>query len=161
MKILLLIAPLIMCGYLIFVYLKYGMTKSISATHPKLAEKEKWMFGTMWVAYATCILMVFSSRWFIGASMMLALVAANPNYWDKPGLQDDLHFIGSYSVVTLGYVGLIMQHVFYGSLITALFIIFALGVELNFRFFKKVKNDTYWQEVFAALTIPLTLYVIL
>jgi len=161
MEFLLFLSPLLLIAYLFWVYKKYGMTHSISATYPKLAKAEKWMFGTMWVAYVAPIVLLTADHWFILAALMLALVIANPNYWDKEGAGDNLHYYGSYGTVAFGYVGLIFMDYLTGAMITIAFILFALGLEINFKVFAKIKNDTYWQEVFAGLSIPITLYLIL
>jgi len=160
MKLLFLLSPIILVLYLLLVRKKYGKTKSISETYRVLPEKGKAWFSIGLLGYLVPLLMAAPDRIFILAGIMLALVASNPVYWVKEGLQDDMHYIGSYGVILLGYAGLIMTNFVVGLCVFLLFAVFVVGLELNFKFLAKVKNDTYWQEVAAALSIPITLYFI-
>jgi len=137
------------------------MTHSISATYRLLGKSEKWAFGTMWVAYAAPLVLITADRWIIAAVLMLAIVAANPNFWDRRGIQDDLHIIGSYSTIAFGFVAIIFMDFVVGMIATLAFIVVNVFIFFNLWKFKRIKNETYWQEVIAAVAIPLLLFYIL
>jgi len=155
-----LLSCLILTTYLIIIRFKYGKTKSISETYRVLPEKGKAWFSLALLGYLTPLLMAAPERIFILSGIMLAVVASNPVYWVKEGLQDDLHYFGSYAVIITGYAGLILTNWIVGTVVFGLFILFVVGLEINFKFFAKVKNETYWQEVFAAMSIPIALFFI-
>ncbi|WP_167608580.1 hypothetical protein [Maribellus sediminis] len=169
MKFILLLSPLVMIIYLIWCYLKIGMTTTVSQTYRKLDVPLKALFPLTYVIYASPIMLVTADRWFIAAGIMFMLVASNPVYWVKEGLGDNLHYIGSYGAILLGHAGLIIMDYHNNSIqgfggiavyVTLAFIVFAAGVTFNLAFFKKVKHETYWMEVFAAISIPLTLFFV-
>jgi len=155
-----LLSILVLAVYLIWVRIKYGMTHSISATYPELAKAEKWLFGTMWVVYAAPLVLITTDKWIIAAVLMLALVIANPNFWDKEGAEDDLHFIGSYGTIAFGFTAIVFMDFWVGIVATSVFALICIAIFLNLWKFEKIKNETYWQEVIAATAIPILLFFI-
>ena len=170
MKFIFLLSPLVMIVYLLWCRFKIGMTSTISQTYKKLDVPLKALFPLTYVIYASPIMLVTADRWFIAAGIMFMLVASNPVYWVKEGLADNLHYIGSYGAIILGFTGLIIMDYrnndikgIFGIgglavIVTLAFILFTLALTVNFAFFRKVKHETYWIEVFAAISIPVTLF---
>ena len=152
-----LISPIVLIIYLLFIHIKYGKVSSISESYTKLSDVEKPLFSLAWILYIAPIVLIEPSRWFIGAMLFLSLVPSNPDYWTKRGFQDELHVIGAYGTILLGCAGLIAKSPIIGSFVVGIYAILAIGIEINFRILVKVKNETYWQEVMAAILIPLTL----
>lgn len=161
MEILLIASPLILCMYLLWVYSKYGMTSSFSETYTKLSENEKPLFSLTFFLYLIPIVIISNSVWFSLSGLFLMLVSSNPNYWNKGGMQDNLHYIGAYGTVLSGFIGLISESIIIGVLSSIIYFTFAICVELNYHIFKKVNNETYWQEFVAAVSVPIILFFIL
>ena len=162
MKELLLIPVFSLAIYLLYVYFRYGMTDSISATQRLLRGFEKPWFSVTLVAVAIPIIIVGINGisgergqfLFFLAGAAICLVAASPAYWaGKHELT--AHLVGSFGGIGFGMIACLVH---YFSIETvALIAGFGLFALLAWIF--KLKNHTYWVEVMALVTVVLVLYI--
>lgn len=138
------------------------MTASISETYRKLETTgNESFFSLMWVVYIAPIVLITLNPYFIISSLLIGLVASNPNYWERKGIQDDIHVIAAISTVVFSFFGLIDMNVIVGSILFAIYIACVVMIQVNLWLFGNIKNETYWQEVLAATIIPIALFFIL
>lgn len=171
MENLLFIPILMMAAYLLYVYQKYGMTKSISATFEKLTtQREKLFFiFTLWaVAFPIMIVGILKAPtmhtrllYFIAGGLILVISVA-PMYWKDEThnnrRQRFMHFLGSYGGIGIGMIACLLAFtnlpviasiVAYAAFVTALMVI-------KWQF---ITNHIYWIEVVAIILSVVLLYL--
>lgn len=158
MKELLLIPIVVMASYLIWVYSKYGMSKSISASFKFLKGFEKVIFSLVLWAVAFPLIIVgldgipdgeVKILFFLSGSL-IALIGASPTYWVK-GQEQIAHYIGSYGGIGIGMLALLLHYISFTTLgLVSLFILFTSAQFLTKVY--RVKNFIYWVEVAAIIT---------
>jgi hypothetical protein len=159
----LLIIPIVsMAAYLLYVYKKYGMTKSISATFQRLQKKEKILMPiTLWLtAFPIMIVGVlkaptlFTQVLFGIAGTLILLISVSPMYWKSETKNNRnqalLHYVGSYGGIGIGMIACLLSF-------TSLSVILIIGAYLLFVAsqmllkWKFVNNHIYWIEVIAII----------
>lgn len=158
MKELLLIPIITMTTYLIYVYIKYGMSKSISASYKFLKGIEKPIFSLVLWATAFPLIIVGLQNipegqvkiLFFLSGALIALIGASPKYWIK-SQEQIAHYVGSYGGIGLGMLALLIH---FPTMITlGLVTLFALFTSSQFLTkVYRVNNFIYWVEVAAILT---------
>ena len=150
MKILLLISLAIFTAYIVGVYLKFGILKSVSASYYSIKHKALftlalWGFAIPVQIYAFIEL----QNWcLVLAGIGICFVGAAPDY--KMKVEGDVHYLAAFTGVILGLIGIAFEGLWYVALPAAVLI-----VAIN-----SIKNKTYWQEIAAFYIIVLTLLVI-
>jgi hypothetical protein len=164
MKSLLLIPVITLTVYLLYVYWRHGMTKSISATYKKLNEWEKPFFTIVLWAVAIPVIVVGIDAvpenqpqiLFFLAGSGICLVGASPKYWSGK-MELIAHLIGSYGGIGLGVIACI---VYLSSPLTLLLIIpFAFFVLSQTIDDLKLQNHTYWVEIVSLLIVTAVLWL--
>lgn len=165
MKYLLLIPILTLAVYLLYVRIKYGMTKSVSATYKKLKGLEKPLFTiTLW-AVAIPIMIVgiesapnnYPEILFFLAGAGICLVGASPMYWSGK-MEKTAHYIGSYGGIGFGMIACIIY--LFSPLILLSVSLYAIFVIIQMKVKKlQLNNHIYWIEVIALVTVCAILYL--
>lgn len=154
MKVLFLL-PILMIVYLVYARIKFGMTRSISATYGKLTKLEQLLPITVLIVsvIVPTIVLGFNANpdspfaflwWFAG--FLILLVGTFPhNKADSVG--EKLHVVGATGGIFFGMLApaLTLQG-WWNILIPSLYVLFVGVQELTD---KKIKNNTYWTEVIA------------
>ena len=164
MKELLFIPIVSLTAYLLFVYIKYGMSYSISASYKYLQGWEKTMFTlTMW-AVAIPIMIVginkvpnnYPEILFFLAGSGICLVGASPKYWSGK-MELTAHLIGSYGGIGFGMLACLL-YLFQPLTITLVtgYVLFAASQILIKKL--QLPNFVYWLEIVALVVISLILY---
>lgn len=165
MKNLLLIPTLSITIYLIYVYVKYGMTESISKTFAKLKPWEQPFFTIMLAAVAFPIMYIgiestdkeLAKGLFFLAGSLIVLVGASPKFWESK-MENTAHLIGSYGGIGIGMIACFVA----GFPVLTLIPIFLFATFTLIQFFVKkwqLWNYIYWIEVSALLAVVLTLLI--
>lgn len=162
--------PLLLAAYLCYIYWRYGMTKSISATAKKHRYGwEKAAFAAaLWLGIAIPFIVLgietarkpnFEFLWFL-AGAGIAFVGAAQVFWNG-GMEYRVHMIGTYAGIVLGMLAILITiSTWWAIVLVVLFSGFALQM-LPFSFIKKYRlpNHIYWVEVAAICTVELTLII--
>ncbi len=163
MKNLLLIPIFSMLIYLIYVYIKYGMTESISKTFAKLKPWEQPFFTIMLTAVAFPIMYIgietahteLAKGLFFLAGSLIVLVGASPKFWESR-MENTAHLIGSYGGIGIGVIACFVAGFPVLSLIPVF--IFVLFTGAQFLIEKsQLPNHIYWVEVMAFFSVALVL----
>lgn len=165
MKDLLFIPIISLPVYLLYVYLKYGMTESISKTYRVIKGLERfWFTLTLWsIAIPVMVVGIegVPSNWsealFFFAGSLLALVGASPKFWSGR-MELTAHLIGSYGSISLGMIASLVY--FFNPATVALVGVYGAFVASQF-FIKRIRisNFIYWIEVGAFVTITVILWI--
>lgn len=145
--------------YLLYVYFKYGMTISISATYKHLKGLERLWFSATLVSIAIPIMIVgiesvpenLSEVLFFLAGSLLCLVAASPKFWSGK-MELTAHLLGSYGSISLGMIACLVY--FFNP--PAIFYVGIYGLFVLSQFFMKwmrLPNHIYWVEIGAIIII--------
>ena len=165
----LLLIPLLIIPYLIYIRVKHGMTVSISATakfHKSTLEKV-WFGLSLWAVGIPLMIVGFESSdpedtlilWLL-AGGLICLIAAAQVFW-KGGMEYKAHMIGSYGGIGSGMLALLIHCTsFITILLVSVFALFASVQLIPWKKFNKykIKNRIYWVEVAAIVTAQLALY---
>ena len=162
MKTLLLI-PLLLIPYLLYIYWRYGMTKSISETYRLTQKWEKVWFTISMFLVAIPIMIVGLDvsdpeqvliLWLL-AGGLICLVGVAPVFW-KGGMEHTMHMLGAIGGICCGMLALLLHCL---SWFTVLFVgLFAAFTATQYLVVKiRVRNRTYWIEVAAIVTVLLSL----
>jgi len=171
MENLLLIPILAMGAYLLYVYKKYGMTKSISATFQRLQTQNEKLFFifTLWaVAFPIMIVGIlkapnfFSRLLYFIASGFILVISIAPMYWKSETYnnrrQSFMHFLGSYGGIGVGMIATLFAFTTFPviTLIALYFCFVIVQMVLKWQF---VNNYIYWIEVIAIVLSVFLIYV--
>lgn len=166
MKYLLIIPLATLSLYLLFVYVKYGMSYSISASYRYLQGWEKVLFTlTMWaVAIPIMILGIdsvpnnYPEILFFLAGAGICLVGASPAYWSGK-MELTAHLIGSYGGIGFGMIACVL---YLFSPLTVILVSLYAAFAASQMLIKKlqVKNYVYWLEVVALIVVCSILYLV-
>lgn len=165
MKALLLIPIITITLYLIYVYWRHGMTKSISATYKKLTGLEKPLFTiTLWAVAVPVMIVGIDSvpnNWteilFFLAGSGICLVGASPKYWSGK-MELTAHLIGSYGGIGMGMIACVLY--LFSPVVLILVASYLVFVIIQ-MFIKKLRinNYIYWIEILALINISTILYL--
>jgi hypothetical protein len=144
--------------FVLYVYIKFGVLKSISESYYKLRSiGEEWWF--IWFILCTSLGMSLIGQHPLVyvASGLLALVALSPmfkNEGSKPDSIDKLelqiHVFGATSSIIVGFIYLtFFLHEWYIWIPIVLFIIYALPKKTKFKWLNGISPYTWWIEIFA------------
>ncbi len=163
MKALLLIPIITLTLYLIYVYWRHGMTKSISETYRKLIGWERPLFTiTMWAVAIPIMIVGIESvpnNWpevlFFLAGFGICLVGASPAFWTNK-MELTAHLIGSYGGIGMGMIACVL-YLFspLTVILVSLYTAFAASQMLTTKL--RIKHHIYWIEVVALLVICIIL----
>lgn len=166
MKALLLIPIITLTLYLIYVYWRHGMTKSISETYRKLIGWERPLFTiTMWAVAIPIMIVGIESvpnNWpevlFFLAGFGICLVGASPAYWSGK-MELTAHLIGSYGGIGFGMIACVL---YLFSPLTVILVSLYAAFAASQMLIKKlqVKNYVYWLEVVALIVVCSILYLV-
>lgn len=148
---LLLLSIGIFIAFTLFVSLKYGVQKSISASINKLDgafEKSLYSLFILGIAIPMMIVSNTTLGWFAGA--LLAIDFAAVSAGDK--MQQFLHSFGADAGMMLGLLMLLLDfHLWYLPVAFILFALFALW---------KLKNSTWWIETAVFVIVITGLFIV-
>lgn len=164
MKDLIIIPVATLTLYLLFVYVKYGMSYSISASYKYLQGWEKVLFTvTMW-AVAIPIMIVgidsvpnnYPEILFFLAGSGICLVGASPEYWSGK-MELTAHLVGSYSGIGFGMLACLL-YLFnpLAVILVSVYAAFVASQVLTKKF--QLPNYVYWLEVAALIVVCVVLY---
>lgn len=132
--------------YLVYVRVKYGMTKSISATYYEI--KNKWLFTiTLWF-FAIPLIIVGGKGLIFLAGASIGFVAAAPRVGEKYKMSEIVHIVGSYLGIASGVIAMGIYYGLWWIPVTQL--LFTLLAH-----YEELRHRTYWIE---ALAVGLTVY---
>ncbi len=145
--------------YLLYVYLKYGMTISISATYKHVKGWERPWFSVTLCSIAIPVMIVGieavpvnkSEVLFFLAGSLLCLVGASPKFWSGK-MELTAHLVGSYGSIGLGMIASLVY--FFNA--PTIFYVGIYGLFVLSQFFvswMRLNNYIYWVEVGAIITI--------
>lgn len=134
---------LIFTAYVLFIYKRYGVLSSISASSYRLQGKSRWLFFG-WLA-SLGILNFFQGLggWGFGAGAFLAFAGITIDHADSGAHQNIVHAVGTVGAIILAYTGLILQGVWIPAFL------FAIAAFL----LRKQDNAIWWIEVAAFLGV--------
>nr|WP_319268287.1 hypothetical protein [uncultured Draconibacterium sp.] len=168
MKTLLLI-PLLMIPYLVYMRIRYGMTVSISATakHHTSIWESVWFSLSLWAVGIPLMLVGFVLSnpeqtlvlWLL-AGGLICLIGAAQVFW-RGGMEYKAHMIGSYGGIGSGMLALLLHCTSFVTVaLVGLFAVFTAVQMLPISKMDKYKlnNRIYWVEVAAIATAQLALY---
>jgi hypothetical protein len=135
--------------YTIMVWIKFGITHSISESY-RYFEGWKKVWFTLW-AWGVAATLIWVSSSIIGfcAGGCLALVGAAPACNDR--WQNTLHMIGTYGAIGLGMLMLVIFGLWWLVVIFALFTLLTMGFDMT--------NHTWWLENVAYYVIIAGLFI--
>ncbi|WP_340112606.1 hypothetical protein [Maribellus mangrovi] len=167
MKALLLI-PLLLIPYLLYIYWRYGMTVSISATakHHRSTWESVWFALSLWAVGIPLMIVGFEVSnpdsvlilWLL-AGGFICLIGAAQVFW-KGGMEYKAHMTGSYGGIGAGMLALLIHCTSVVTIaLVSLFVVFAAVQMIPWKKFEKYKiqNRIYWVEVSAIVTAQLAL----
>lgn len=141
----------LMIFYLIYVRLKYKMTKSISATYYELDNR--WLFTIVMWGFALSFMIVAAKPLFFLAGAGIMFVGAAPRVGEKYEMSEKVHIIGSYIGVAVGTLAFwVYYNAWWIPLIQLLFTVPAMKF--------KLRNHTYYIELLAIILVTLGLYLV-
>lgn len=166
----LLIPIITLTTYLLYVYFRYGMTHSISATYQKLInKKEKLLLPiALWLtAFPIMTVGIYQSSTFLArilffiAEAFILIISVAPMYWKNETLnnrqQAFMHYLGSYGGIGVGMIACLVYA--FNPLSIILVSLYALFVITQMLIKKlQIPNHIYWMEVVAILIISIILY---
>ena len=165
MKALLLIPIITLTLYLIYVYWRHGMTKSISETYRKLIGWERPLFTiTMWAVAIPIMIVGIESvpnNWpevlFFLAGFDICLVGASPAFWTNK-MELTAHLIGSYGGIGMGMIACLL-YLFSPAVLLSVMGYLAFVIIQIFVKKLRINNYIYWMEVAALVVISGILYL--
>lgn len=128
---------LVFVTFVAYVWVKYGILDSISASWYALGKKS-WLF-TLFLWSISLPLCVMGNAWFVVAGACLCFTGAAAAYKQK--MTNTVHYIGAVGGITLSLAGLIQNGIWWPA------VAFAITAIILRRL--KLKNLTWWVEVAA------------
>ncbi len=139
-------------AYVSFIWIKYGIQRSISDSWYRLPEKEKPLFTLFCWGFAIPAIIIGTTLtdnflMFLAGSG-IAFVGAAAAFKEK--MTKTVHMIGAYSGVAFSQLSIAFDfHMYYMNII-----FFSIAIILEILgYFKIIKNKIWWQEILAFLTI--------
>lgn len=137
-------------AYVVFIWLRYGVQKSISDSYYRLRGSDKILFTLFCWGFAMPFIIssieIHSLFFFSGAG--ICFVGAAAAFKDSVNARN-VHMIGAYSGVALGFIGLGLIGLF---LPIGIFLLSGI-------FLIKTKNNIWWIEISAFLIIIVSLWL--
>lgn len=137
-------------SYVSFIWIRYGVQKSISDSYYRLRpEKLGFIFTLFIMGFAYPAAVVAANVWITPAAFLIIVVGIARAFKDSK-LLHTLHMIGAYGGVGLSMVGIwVYYHMWY---VTIIFIIIS-----GILFILNVKNKIWWVEILAFIIICIVL----
>lgn len=159
--------PLIVVAYLIYVRIRYGMTRSISASYKFLTHWQSVLpMVVLWIGVSFPIMVLgfnasegnpFQFLWFF-AGGLIAFVGAAPVV-AKASLAEKVHVVGATGGIAAAAAAVVVSIPSIWSYILAgVFILFTVTQTVE-KLNLKMKNNTYWIEVAAMAMTWLALII--
>jgi len=154
-----LVQLLLAAAYCFYIYKRYGILDSISASYYKLLHDNKSRDFVIfsWGVGLPMFLYIYQYVWqaqlcFMLAGFFLCVVGIASAY--KESFVDKIHNLGSVGAIVLGFAGIIFQDHWWGLIPLVAFI--AASV---YMIAKKVDNKTWWVEIAAIVCIFVRLII--
>jgi len=142
--VLLIISAAIFISYIQYITFKYGVQKSISESYYDLPKKWQFIFTlTLW-GFAVPIMIVGDSAWFFLAGSLICAVGAAPAF-KSLATEYNVHMIGAYGGVILGFAGLVFDYHYYSIVLIAILAMIIMWFNIT--------NKTWWIEILAFATV--------
>ena len=137
-------------SYVGYIWIRYGVQKSISDSYYRLRpEKLGFIFTLFIMGFAYPAAVVAANVWITPAAFLIIVVGIARAFKDSK-LLHTLHMIGAYGGVGLSMVGIwVYYHMWY---VTIIFIIIS-----GILFILNVKNKIWWVECLAFISICIVL----
>lgn len=159
--------PLLLAIYLLLMFFRFGMTRSISDTYRKLKGWEvTWFTLALWLGVAFPIIILglqaaegnaFQFLWFF-AGAGIAFVGAAPVFWN-PDIQQKVHVAGATGGIACAILAIALTLPgWWNWLLAGTYLLFALTQTVK-KWNFKIKNNTYWLEVAALVEVWLALFI--
>lgn len=135
--------------YLSYVFIKIGVTESLSAS-AKYLKNPMWFTLYLYnLAFSIFAIGAVNNKpLIITASIFLAFVGAAYRYWED--MTEEVHVTGAIGGIIIGYIALIIE-------LHELVIPIIFG--LTAYFIRKLPNKTLWTELAALFGVMLTFYL--
>jgi len=138
-------------AYVGYIWIRYGVQPSISASWKNLENPVKKSLYSWAMACVAVPMMIVSSNWMgVWAGIFLAITFAAPTGGSR--LQHTLHCVGADVGMILGTL---MLGFFYGLWWLVAIAVAIVGV----LYFTKSKNHTWWIEIVVFLAVMLGLFI--
>ena len=146
----LLISILIFFGYVGFVWLRYGVQKSISDSYYRLPEKWRFVFSLFCFGFSSAIIFVHITPLLFASIVGIWFVGAAPDFIMKKeeeyfNSQPYSHFIGAVTSILFLQLSIFFDFAWYDLNILS---IAAMGIVALFA-----KNKIWWVEMVAYITL--------
>ncbi|WP_340114821.1 hypothetical protein [Maribellus mangrovi] len=159
--------PLIVAVYLVYVRIRYGMTRSISASYKFLTRWQSvFPMVVLWIGISLPIMVLglsvsdgnpFQFLWFF-AGGLIAFVGAAPVV-TKASLAEKVHVVGATGGIAAATAAVVLSIPSTWSFILAgVFIVFTITQTIE-KLNLKMKNNTYWIEIAAMVMAWLALFI--
>lgn len=135
-------------SYVSFIWIRYGIQKSISDSYYRLPQKLKFIFTLFCWGFAVPAIILGDNVLMFLAGSGIAFVGAAAAFKEK--MTHNVHMIGAYGGVLLSQISIFYNYHLWG--LNLLFIILA-----GTLFIFNIKNKIWWSEVLAFLTICIVL----
>ena len=131
-----LIQSLVFAAYIGYVWGRFGVLDSISASYYKLRENHNWLFWAFTIALSVPML-TYGDGWYFGSAAFLIFCGTASDY--KKPMTGTVHYIGASGAIGLAAIGLLREGVWFP-------LVFGLLVSVPLSIFK-VENRTWWIEI--------------
>jgi len=142
---------LLAAGYCLFIFKKYGVLNSISASYYKRLEDNNSRDFVIFCWGLGLPMFLYQPVWqaqlcFMLAGFLLCIVGIASHYKEK--FVDKIHNVGSFGAIVLGFAGIVFQDHLWSIPTVVLFLVSCLLIIK-----KRVSNRTWWVEVAAIVCI--------
>jgi hypothetical protein len=133
---LILFSVIVFFGYVSYIWKRYGVLYSISASYYELPSKLQFIFTLVTWGYCLPLLIVGNNQWFFLAGASLAFTGASPAFKEK--VEGLVHVGGTVLAILFANIGILLAGFWYVPVILGVVsIIIAL---IN-------KHSTWWIEI--------------
>jgi hypothetical protein len=129
--------------YTTYVWIKYGVQKSISESWYTMGKSENWMFTVVFCWGIGVSMFFYDSIWFVVGGSFLTFVGAATSFKDRWDTTRYVHNIGASGCITLALAGLAVEGIWWP----------AVAMVAGSYLLLKVDNRTWWIETLAVYVI--------
>ena len=147
-----LISLVIFTSYIVFIAVKFGILKSVSASY--YAMKERYgkntadiVFAFVLWGFAVPVMIAGNSIFFFLAGSAICFVGAAPDYQIKN--EGDVHYIAAVTGIVFSAIAIALTPLWWLSVVM-------VGIIIGINW---IKNHTYWQELIAFYIVILYLFI--
>ena len=142
-------------SYVGFIWMKYGIQKSISASYYALPVKINILFTLFCWGFAFPTIILGSNVLMFLAGSGIVFVGAASRF--KESITKPVHMIGAFSAVILSQLSIYLNYeLWYLNLV---FILLSIII-LTYSYLKKKNYFFWWIEIFAFLSVIISFYLI-